>query len=583
MFSSLKRFLLATHFVLAFAIGYVPAWGQSSSQTSVQTSISDDGAVAVICPGLFRKSIEPWVNYRMNQGYKVYLLEEPKNEPLIEKTSEGRVYSITPSVTPEYVKSRIKELAETDPTLKYLLIIGDGAPDVNSEPTAASRLIPAPHVKANVVSLFGRREKEIASDNYYADLNDDSVPELAVGRISVSRPEELDLIVKKIISYETNSDQTFWKRRLNFVAGVGGFSPLLDGVIESSVRYILSEMISEGYDLSFTQANWRSPFCPAPELFRSVTVERFNEGCLFWVYMGHGYHKALDTLHTPQGDFPIFVEGDAQYIESRSGLPIAIFCACHTGAFDGVENCVAEDLLRQPGGPIAVIASSRVSMPYGMAVFGVEFIENAMSGNCENIGTIFLNAKRNMLVKQKGNNKKGDNKKTVRSMIDSIARLTDPLASQLNDQLVDHLHLFHLFGDPLLKIPLPEEVKITCPDVAAPGEVIKVTGKAAFDGPIYLELVTPRKRLSLKAAGRNTFESNEKTRAEYMQAYRAANNLAILYVSGRSDGGVFEVPLKIPEDLEGEYVLRCFSAHDAGVAIGSGTIKIVPPSTASTK
>ncbi|MDR1958207.1 MAG: C25 family cysteine peptidase [Planctomycetaceae bacterium] len=565
-----RRFLFATHFTLAFIIGYIPAWGESAAE---HAGLNNE-AVAVLCPGVFRQSLQPWIDYRISQGYKIYLLEEPKSAQFIEKTSDGRVHNIVPSVTPEYLKKRIRELAGKDPALKYLLIIGDGAPDVTSEPMAAARLIPPAVVPARVVSMFGRKDKEIPSDNYYADLDDDHVPELAVGRISVSTPAELEIIVQKILTYEHNSDNSFWKRRLNFIAGVGGFSPLLDGVIESTAKHVLSEMISEGYDLSLTQANWKSPFCPDPELFRSVTVERLNEGCLFWVYLGHGYHKALDLMRTPEGNFPVFAEGDSGYVDCRSGLPIAVFCACYTGAFDGPENCLAESLIRRPKGPVAVIAATRVAMPYGMAVFGTGFIEHALSREPHNLGTIFLNAKRNMILPQKNSVPK----QSIRGMIDSVAWWTDPTSRKLNDQLIDHLYLFQLFGDPLLKVPFPQNMTVTCKEKAVPGEIIQVSGQVDFDGPIYVELVKPRTAQPLSVPDRKKFQLTEKSRIEYMKEYRAANNRAILYVPGRVVNGRFQVPVKIPDDLDGDYLFRCFTVSPEGTSsIGSRPFHVTPP------
>jgi hypothetical protein len=168
-------------------------------------------------------------------------------------------------------------------------------------------------------------------------------------------------------------------------------------------------------------------------------------------------------------------------------------------------------------------------------------------------------------------------------MIDSVARLTDPAAMKLNDQLIDHIHLFHLFGDPLLTIPFPEQVKITGQVTAHPGEIVRITGEASFDGPIYLELTMPRTRQPLRISNRSTFESNEKTRLEYMKTYRTANNRSLLYVPGQLTGGRFDIPLKIPDDLDGEYIIRCFTAHSNGTGIGSKTIRIVSPQTADRK
>ncbi|MCL2347521.1 MAG: C25 family cysteine peptidase, partial [Planctomycetaceae bacterium] len=587
----LRRFFLVTQFWLALIMGFVPSWGQTPSPQSPEVAelhqVSNPNpvrwngeSVAVICPTPFRKALEPWLYYRMNQGYKVYVLEEPKTKSDSEKTEVEKNSNAVPHVTPSFLKFRIRALAQKDPSLKYLLIIGDGAPELTSETTVASRLIPVPRVEALVVSSFGK-EPEIATDNYYADLNDDNLPELAVGRLTADSPEELSVMIAKILRYESETDNGFWRRRINLVAGIGGFSPLIDNMVESTARYILSEMINEGYDLSLTQAMWKSAFCPDPKMFRSVTVERLNEGCLFWVYMGHGYHRALDALRTPDGTtYPIFIEGDSQYLDSRNGLPIAIFCACYTGAFDAIDDCLAEEMLRKKNGPVAIIASSRVSMPYGMAVFGVELIDEALNGKSlytniaddktsqsgvKNIGTIFLNAKRNMLLSRSNDkNEKNDGrsqKRPIRAMIDSIAKLTDPTASRLQDQLIDHMHLFHLFGDPLLRIPFPEKIDIETPETVVCGNKITVRGQLNDAGnnapavaePVVAELVLPRKRAVPTPAGRVPYKLTGQSREEYMKTYLATNNRSVQYAMGEVKDGKFEVSLPVPENISGEY------------------------------
>jgi len=407
-------------------------------------------------------------------------------------------------------------------------------------------------------------------------------------------------------------------------------------------------MISEGYDLSLTQANWKSAYCPDPEMFRSVTVERLNEGCLFWVYMGHGLHTSLDYLRTPEADYPIFASGDSQYLESRNGLPIAIFCACYTGAFDAIEDCIAEDMLRQPKGPAAVIASSRVSMPYGLATFGVELIDEALYGErlyvsssdttknaknkgVKNIGTIFLNAKRNMIsqtpsekrklpvwknqalnvlsapvnvvaekvgvnkinsdflrqnysnsnakTKNSGTSKNSDasKKQAIRGMIDTMAWLSDPTSGRLQEQLVDHVHLFQLFGDPLLRIPLPDTMTLETPESVTAGNTLTIRGISDNAATIVAELATPRKQPISVPKDRIPFRLTDMSREEFMKTYLAANNRALQYSVGRTNesGGAFEISLPIPENLEGKYIIRVFSSGKTGVSIASKNVTIL--------
>ncbi|MEZ6106529.1 MAG: C25 family cysteine peptidase [Pirellulaceae bacterium] len=55
----------------------------------------------------------------------------------------------------------------------------------------------------------------IASDNPFADLDGDQIPELTIGRLAVHSRRELETVIDKIIRYESAMPQTSWRRRIN--------------------------------------------------------------------------------------------------------------------------------------------------------------------------------------------------------------------------------------------------------------------------------------------------------------------------------------------------------------------------------
>ena len=83
-------------------------------------------------------------------------------------------------------------------------------------------MVPRGTVRAVVNVRFGS-EPIICTDNVFADLNDDLVPELTVGRLSVDTALELRQVIQKILDYEKNPPVGPWRQRINLVAGVGGF------------------------------------------------------------------------------------------------------------------------------------------------------------------------------------------------------------------------------------------------------------------------------------------------------------------------------------------------------------------------
>ena len=148
-----------------------------------------------------------------------------------------------------------------------------------------------------------------------------------------------------------------------------------------------------------------------------------NEGCLFWVYLGHGSTRSLDHIHVPGGHYPIMGCQQAAGLRCRSGSPIACFLACYTAAFDQPEDCLAEELLRSPGGPVAVVGGSRVTMPYAMAVMGTEMLDQCFVQHCPTLGEAILRAKRKMVDPA--------DKNQNRVMLDALATLLSPAPADL--------------------------------------------------------------------------------------------------------------------------------------------------------
>src|SRR5581483_759475 len=135
---------------------------------------------------------------------------------------------------------------------------------------------------------------------------------------------------------------------------------LVDMAVESVAKSILCDQIPAAYCTSMTYASWRSPYCPDPATFGQTTLDRLNEGCLFWIYMGHSQRQFVDFMRVPHTHYPILTSRDVPRLQATDGATIAIFLSCYTGAFDS-DDCLAEQMLRSEGGPVAVLGGSRVT------------------------------------------------------------------------------------------------------------------------------------------------------------------------------------------------------------------------------
>ena len=509
----------------------------------------------VVAPREFLPALKPLVDHRQAQGHR---------------------FGYIPSTQPaEAIRLAIRQAAAGS-KLRFVLLVGDAEPAARTDAGVAARSTPT-HLHKAVVNVKWGSEPEIPSDNWYADLDDDHQPDLAIGRIPADSPAELSRIVDKILAYERAADFGPWRHRVNFIAGVGGFSPLIDGVLETATSKLLTSGIPAAYDTPMTYGSWRSPYCPDPRLFHDVTVQRHNEGCLFWVYIGHGHATGLDRVSIPGERFHIFDVNDCRQLKAQAGSPIAIMLACYTAAFDQPQDCLGEELLRTPGGPVAVYGGSRVTMPYAMAVMGTGMMEEYFQNRPATLGEAILAAKRRMMQPV---DDKDPLKNANRLLLDGLASIMSPSRELLEEERREHLHLFTLLGDPMLRLAHPQEITLAAPKEAEPGQTLQIAGASELVGRGVLELVCRRDQFKTPPPARERFDPTDKGLAALHDAYVAANDRTWARWGLALPGGQFATEIAIPPECRGPCHVRLLVADGKSYALGATSIYIRPQPTA---
>ena len=493
----------------------------------------------VICPNDFRPALQPWVEYRQKQGHTI--LVQP------------------PAATSYEIRRQVKRVAKSG-QLKNVVIIGD-AGDAR---VRRQYMVPTDYVLAKVNVLFGSTP-EISTDNTYADINDDGILDLTIGRIPVDSAAELTRYIDRVMEYESLDNVGAWRRKINFVAGVGGFGGFIDKLIEQSAKQIITDLVPPEYKTSMTYGSWTSPYCPDPRRFSETAIGRFNEGCMFWVYIGHGSKDALDRVMLPDGRYDILNLQSAQQISAHSGSPIAIFLACHTGASDDECDCLTEELLRLQRGPIAVISSSRVSMPYAMSVMSLEMMDGFFNQKIETLGELVLYAKQNMMAQPKLAD-------PYRALVELMGLAFSPKPELLAEERKEHVYLMHLFGDPLLRLQRPAKIELDSPAVSVAGDRITVKGNASADGQLVIDICYKRDRYRKRPPRRKEYDSSPATFAHYQLIYNQIQQLVCTEKTIDVKAGEFEVQLDVPPDASGDCFVRAMLLADETFALGSTKI-----------
>lgn len=382
----------------------------------------------VVCPSEYHKTLEPWVAYRTAQGYRIEI--------------------VTPADSSEALQATIAKHAQTG-QLQYVLLIGD-VPEriLQSKPIQEGPLMIATHYRAAKVNVRFGSTPQIATDAPYADVDGNGVSDLAIGRISVDSADELSTVIEKIIRYEQavahrGHQKQNYQKHLKIVAGKGGFSPAVDRMIELTARQMIRQIVPANYQVSLTQLEQSNQATNSSRRIRT----QLETPSTAWIFLGHGLPSGLYATAGGRRPQPVLSVQDlatTPLAAPSGGNPLAVLLACYAGAFDATDDCLAEELLVQPGGPIAVIAASRVSMPYGNTVFGYELLKAYFSGQGETLGQCYLDAQRSVIL--------GDREEPQRKAFDQLARAMMPAPVDLVNERREHVQMYHLLGDPLLRI-----------------------------------------------------------------------------------------------------------------------------------
>lgn len=488
--------------------------------------------VLVVCPAEFRAALAPWEAYRRSQGHRLSVVE--------------------PSADVAELQATVRRVARSG-ELKFLVLVGDVPTPQDESAAHTSTTVPTNYVRAHVNTQWGS-EPWIATDQLHADVDGDGIADVAVGRIPADTPAELATVVRKVLRYEQQADCGLWQRRIDVVAGAGGFGPVADALVEAAGRQVFRQTIPAGYVIDQTSANPRSPRCPPPGELRPYVRGQFAAGSLAWVYLGHGRATELDVVPEPTGERPVLSVHDVSQLACGAESPLAVLIACYAGAVDAPQDCLAEELLLADGGPVAVVAATRVTMPYGNTVVGYELLRTCFQDQTETVGEMLRLAQARTVADAPDD--------VLRRSLDGLARGISPRPAQgpsekRTDDLAaerrEHAMMYHLLGDPLLRVRRPRTISLATAKRAVAGDAIQVTGRTDVAGECLVELVPSRDR-----------QQDERPLPSVVQHVGA---------------GTFQVSLTVPQEMVGACTVRAFVTGEQNAAVGATQLEVTRPAS----
>ena len=222
---------------------------------------------------------------------------------------------------------------------RYAVLVGKGSYDYRDLSGLGGNLMP-PLMAATSHGL-------VAADGRYGDVQEsDGVPEIAIGRLPVLSPSELEAFVGKLADYEAAAGD--WQQRVLMAAddpdaAAGDFPAESEALAAALPAEVTASRVYLGaQDISAA---------------RAAVQAALDEGVFLFNYLGHG------SMLQMAGE-GLLTAADVPSLDNSPHLPVLASLTCLVGRFE-VPGLVSlgEALTISPGGgAIAAVAPSGVSL-----------------------------------------------------------------------------------------------------------------------------------------------------------------------------------------------------------------------------
>lgn len=311
-----------------------------------------NAAVVYIAPASFHAALAPLVAHRQAQGYSVVLVDV---QAIYDTWSYGQV-------SPVAIRSFLRHAAAAwNPAPLAVVLVGDGSADPHNY-TRGTNINAIPPYLAMVDPRVG----ETACETCYAQLDgddplDDSLPDVALGRLPVKSAAELEALIAKIVGYETAADGGLWRARALYVAdnyrnAAGEAEPGNDFAALAEMGVALQpagvSIARVYYDPSsaHSESPWREPDAARA---RDKTFAALSAGAATVTYVGHSHYWQWAVTDLASEKPYLLGLYDVDRLTNGERLPVVLEMTCLTGAFQYPSRSgttIDERLVLHPGG-----------------------------------------------------------------------------------------------------------------------------------------------------------------------------------------------------------------------------------------
>ncbi len=303
----------------------------------------------IVASPALQTSAKAWAEYRRSTGYVPRILAVSESEfPLIREkiqkayAGSGRPYPF------------------------FVLLLGHA----HADSSAPGAYLPPGLLESGEFAYYLSGAETIASDSLYAAQDDTlRLLPMAIGRVPARDDGEALRVLARVKQYESQPPSGGGRSRIDLIASDSGFGPQFDGLVVTSLEYLVTNHFPEYYQWRILYGNPDSAYYVPAKDFPKEIASRLNSGSLLAMYIGHGWMDYLGPIRTPEGtEEPAFTAQNLSLVKSADPTIVALV-GCMIGQYDsaGDQASLAELLLLRQGGAAATYAASRITSPVGNA------------------------------------------------------------------------------------------------------------------------------------------------------------------------------------------------------------------------
>lgn len=348
--TGVERHLLA---LASNATPLAPAGIRSNEPSQLNADDLSGRQMVVIAPRELQAGLTPLLELRQSQGINSVVVD-------IEDVFDEFGYGLHASSAIKAYLSHIGAGNSGRPG--YVLLVGDSSFDPrNYLHQGENDLVPT--------RLVDTEFMETASDDWFVDFNNDSLPDAAIGRFPVRTPQELATVVSKVLTYETMPVES--QRH---------------AVMVSDTEFVAASQMVTGSLPAGTMVTAVERGSDTDAMLRQRLLDGLNNGPSIVNFTGHGQM----SVWTGGGLFT--VDDPATLTNERPSVYIMLSCL-NNFWHDANHESIGEALLKSPHAAAAVWGSSGTTYSDPQVVMALDLYGRYSSAPGVRIGDAIRQAK----------------------------------------------------------------------------------------------------------------------------------------------------------------------------------------------